>query len=152
MIKHFLKLAVCCFTILSMAACSDEDSLEEIFSSHKWYVTNIYFTATNASALSDMSILYRKDSYYIEFSDNGTLRGKTASQNPEFTGTWKADGSSRSLSIKVSGNTSQNDGGASELMLKVLNNAASYSGDSNVLTIKTKNGGQYYMTLGSKEK
>ena len=151
MIRRITRYLLTAALALGFGACSSEDDIEEIFTSHPWYVTNIYYTASKTSALQDQTVLFRANSYYIEFAANGTLKGKTA-QNEDFSGKWKANGSNHTLSISVTGNTSSSDKGTGSLMLQVLNNAASYQGDSNVLTIHTKNSGQYYMTLGSKEK
>ena len=151
MVRRITRYLLFATLALGLGACSDEDDIDEIFTSHTWYVTNIYYTASNTTALQDPTILFRANSYYIEFMANGSLKGKTA-QNEDFSGKWKANGSDRTLSISVTGDTGSGDKGTGALMLKVLNDAASYSGDSNVLTIHTKNGGQYYMTLGSKAK
>ena len=134
--------------ILATASCSSEDDVEDIFTSHTWYVTNIYSTASKTSAVTDITALYKTNSYYVKFASNGTLSGMS-SQNREFSGTWSANGTSRTLSITING--SGNDA-TSKLLLKALSEAGSYAGDNNVLTIYPEGNGQYYVTLGSKAK
>lgn len=128
-----------------LTACSKEDDVTEIFSGNRFKITGL--TYNGQKTVKDVKEFYEvDDTYWIAFTQlafTGMLQSGI-----KIEGSWKADGSSRELSLNIT--SPKNADGTSDICSKVFNilkNATSYSGDKNVLRIKKDNSS--YIELSS---
>ncbi len=131
-IKKNIRQALLLLAVATIAACSREDDINEIFSGHTWQLTYI----------DDGGIRRwpaQTDKYSLQFTQTGfnasTPGGGT------INGRWQANGETREFrctDIRSSGIANNDTIG--QIMLKQLKEAVSYDGDIHYLKIiKDKN-------------
>lgn len=126
---------------LTLGSCKQEDDINEIFASGQiWHWSGSYTTDNweHDNAYSDALTREQKakinnspNAYLIQFKDDGSLEGK--GEKIQFTGTWSADGKSKSFSVRL--NPSGQYGELDRLFIQDIQTAKFYRGDSHVIKL-----------------
>lgn len=133
-----------------LGGCSEEDDVEEIFVSGRWYVVD-YYTKANWSKRSgnprynSMLLSSNMDEvaagrkaletiheFNITFGRDGKLTGNVGGGSLE--GTWQADGEKRTVHVTVTRQSGASSTYVQEF-IETLKEVAFYQGDSNVLLL-----------------
>ena len=131
-IKKTIRQALLLLAVATIAACSREDDINEIFSGHTWQLTYI----------DDGGIRRwpaQTDKYSLQFTQTGF--NASTPGGGSINGRWHADGSTREFRCTdISSSNIANNDTIGRLMLKQLKEAVSYDGDIHYLKIiKDKN-------------
>lgn len=141
--------------LLLLTACLKEDDVQDIFANgQQWhwsanYVTSNWDSEGNKDPNVDSRIINsieNKSNFIVTFNTNGTMSGR--GQNFDFSGTWKADGSSRTIEIKLT--PSSTPSGTDAIFFRTLTNAKYYRGDSRLLKLFDQQQ-HAYMLLSARE-
>ncbi|MBP1614324.1 MAG: hypothetical protein H6Q13_1772 [Bacteroidetes bacterium] len=151
-----MKTKYLCFLILLfplLSGCNDTDDVAKIFLGKTWKLTDIlegnassdYWDGDETAEEASRASMQEGSNCTIAFS--GTITGNTITDGTcsgrgidnSFSGTWDADGESRTFSSTITPTTDSDVLG--KAFLDGLNNATSYSGDESNLYIYFKEEG-----------
>ena len=150
--KHLLFLLLL-FPLLS--GCNNTDDLSSIFLGKTWKLTDIlekdlssssdYWNGNQSAESTSRELVKQGDNCTITF--NGTIAGNTINgkisgraTSTTFSGTWRADGESRTFSASATSPSVDSDVLGRAFLDGLNNKATSYSGDENNLYIYFKEG------------
>lgn len=147
-IRIMTMLALAAFTLALNVGCDKSDDVNEIFGSgQRFKITGI--TYNGIKSVKEVSEFYAGSNVYWIAFNTQSLQGMLQA-GTRVEGTWKADGKSHTMTIRI--NSPQSDDGMSELcrmVFNILRNTAYYSGDSNVIRLYKSN--DTYIDLSSLE-
>lgn len=131
----FAKNSFILFTLLlTLAACNNDDDVQEIFIDRNWTLS--FIQEGNEKSVPE-------NVNYVIIFKSGTFNLTTPS-NATISGNWQADGGTRTFkcsNIKTDGNI--NNDNIAKKMRNMLQNAISYGGDANWLQIIVQHGNAY---------
>ena len=130
--KRTIRQVLLLLAVATLAACSREDDINEIFTGHTWQLTYI----------DDGGIRRwpaQTDKYSLQFTQTGF--NASTPGGGSINGRWYADGSTREFHCSdVRSSGIANNDTIGQIMLKQLKEAVSYDGDIHFLKIiKDKN-------------
>lgn len=124
--------------ILTLASCSSEDDITEIFRDREWTLSLVKEGSVERYSSKKYNVLFAESSFKAATPGGATISGK-----------WEADGGTKSFrcwDVRTEGNIKGDT--IAEKMLQIFRNATSYDGDTNWLQIKQQN--NVYMQFYSK--
>lgn len=139
---------------LFFASCNAEDDVIEIFTGKTWKLTFIategsyeqvdFWSGNEAARKKSMEELAKSGTFILNFNGdeiNGVVEGEMTGRgiSSSITGTWRADGGTRELTLGARTTGSESDM-LGKAFLTGIQNAQSYSGDSKNLFIYYKDG------------
>lgn len=137
--KKYLSYLGLCLAFL-LYGCNEDDVFEIFANGQTWYWSSSYDT-TNweddnkwdmTLSIDDVArINSTKDSYYIRFSDDGTVEGKGNAIT--FSGRWSANGEDHSFSINIK--SDRTPSGLDKTFFDEISNAKFYRGDATLIKL-----------------
>lgn len=160
--NRFIKGCFCLLLALSslslLSGCNNEDDVAAVFTGKTWKLSRLTTKGSSApfypgiwnndkDMKESLNKLNRETSYFtIEFKGEeleGELLGTNVSgqgSGVTFSGTWSADGKSRSLTLNLKTQGTENDP-LGKAFINGLQNVYKYEGDMHSLTLYFKDGG-----------
>ena len=126
MLKNIVRLFTLVTFALFVAACNNEDDLQEIFVGHNWKLAFVQNGSTREVPVKGDYTFTFYDTNFRLVTPGGAIIG----------GSWQAGGKSKEFrcsNVQVSGNISTD--GIASIIVDILKNAKSYEGDSHYLKI-----------------
>ena len=128
--KALYTLFTCMAMALCLTACRQEDDIEEIFTGKTWYITSGCVQGHPLAGDDIKTLCQDSQAYLVSFSQD-TFTG-VLSSGTTYSGTWEADGKSRSFSLAVR----QEATPQSQLdrhIYNTLRGTVRYEGDTNII-------------------
>ncbi len=152
--KTVKQLLIATLLPLFLFSCNNEDDVREIFSSGQtWHWVGNFVTnngeshnVTPQQTPEELkSIATDKNSYILSLREDGSLVGKGKTVN--FTGTWSADGKSRTFQCSITPNISPV--GLDKVFIESLQETRYYKGDTQHIELYNAGKGIFVLLYNS---
>lgn len=133
-INFVLFLIICLIPTLIATSCENEDDISLIFEGKTWKITGGMINGNELNGEELRSLYTASNTFFLVFNTYG-FSGVLA-EGSEISGTWKANGKNRQLTINITEAKGAESTTLSYNIYKVLSQATSYSGDQNILCLR----------------